>query len=165
MQRRRLLSEPGQDRKIQFLEGRQVMNWDAVTDLYRRVDAEIAPHEGLCRLRGICCDFEKADHVLYASDTEVAYLKAHRSLEDWDGRGKLCPFWKEGLCTAREHRPLGCRTYFCDPSWDGSEIYERFHRELETIGEELGIEYRYSSWVDRLREGSGIDLDPHRRGS
>ncbi|MEM7166047.1 MAG: hypothetical protein AAF581_11305 [Planctomycetota bacterium] len=136
------------------------MNWKSVTDLYARVDAEIAPHEGLCRLRGICCDFDRAEHVLFSSSTEAAYLLAHRSLANWDGEGQLCPFWQDGLCTAREHRPLGCRTYFCDPSWDGSEIYERYHRELEEVGARQGIEYRYAPWVELLREARRMDLDP-----
>ncbi len=128
-----------------------------MADLYRRVDAEIDPHQSLCVLRGHCCDFRTHDHVLYASAIEVRYAldalqKSGEQIpqpEDTD----LCPFWHEGICHARDIRPLGCRTYFCDPSWQerGHELHERFHRELQQIHIELGLEYRYEPWVDALK--------------
>ena len=39
-----------------------------------------------------------------------------RPLDD----GATCP-WQDGAgrCTARGARPLGCRVYFCDPSYEG----------------------------------------------
>src|SRR5688572_16070154 len=43
-----------------------------------------------------------------------------------------CPYQVDGLCTARNARPLGCRLYFCDEnaqSWQ-NEVYEKYHARL-----------------------------------
>jgi Fe-S-cluster containining protein len=65
-----------------------------------------------------------------------------------------CPFQVEGLCTAREARPLGCRLYFCDEnaqSWQ-SEVYEKYHAKLRAVHERFGLPYRYLEWRAALRE-------------
>ena len=52
-----------------------------------------------------------------------------------------CPFLKaDGSCANYRHRPLGCRTHFCDAA---GGTYPRSHvidaiRELESLDEELG---------------------------
>ena len=124
---------------------------DEVAALYRAVDREIDPHQHLCKMRGVCCDFRVAGHVLYATSVEVGYAVATRT-SPWAPQGVLCPFWREGLCTARAERPLGCRTYFCDPSWRerGEEIHERYHAQLAAIGKRHGIAYDYKPWVASL---------------
>lgn len=137
-----------------------------IQELYAEVDREIDPHQHLCKMRGICCDFPKAPHTLFASELEVRFA-LELAPPDWQPQGELCPFWREGLCTAREFRPLGCRTYFCDPSWaeQGDEVYERFHRRLQTLAAAVGVPYRYEPWVSRLqREGTRPNrLDPPRQ--
>jgi len=58
------------------------------------------------------------------------------------------------MCNAREHRPLGCRIFFCDPtaqSWQPGE-YEAGLDRLKRLGEELGLDYRYVEWLGALRE-------------
>lgn len=128
-----------------------------VAQLYEELHREIEPHEDLCRMRGVCCDFPKAGHTLFASELEVRYMLSLRPV-DWSAEGALCPFWKQGLCTAREERPLGCRTYFCDPSWRdrGEEMHERYHRKLIELAEEFGLDYRYQPWVDSLRNEARV---------
>ena len=124
----------------------------------RALDEELAPHVHLCEVRGVCCDFRSADHRLYASELEVRYALRLR-----EARGEpvprtddplLCPFWRGGLCTARDERPLGCRTYFCAPSWRerGEALHEHYHRKLQGITEDEGIPYRYGPWVEGLAE-------------
>ncbi|MGE3163704.1 MAG: hypothetical protein AB7O52_02255 [Planctomycetota bacterium] len=140
-----------------------------VRELYGRLEQELEPHQHLCRRSGVCCDFRVAGHTLFASELEVQYLLAHRAV-DWEPEGELCPFWKGGLCHARAERPLGCRTYFCDPGWrdQGAAIHERYHRDLANLAEAAGLEYRYGPWVDRLRalsrsrseRKSELPLDP-----
>ncbi|MEM7236169.1 MAG: hypothetical protein AAF517_28655, partial [Planctomycetota bacterium] len=58
------------------------------------------------------------------------------------------------LCVERERRPLGCRTYFCDPEYrDETEaVYEELHREIQSLAERYGIPYRYEPFVAALRE-------------
>ncbi|MBI1851202.1 MAG: hypothetical protein HYR85_12740 [Planctomycetes bacterium] len=130
--------------------------------LYRDVDAAIAAAAPRCELSGRCCDFDRFEHVLFATDLEVAYLLARTpgadpstsALLSWKPDGKLCPFWKNRLCMAREGRPLGCRIYFCDPSYRDRmpEIGEEYQRRLRTIHDDLDIEYRYAPLVESLRE-------------
>lgn len=131
--------------------------FDRVRRLYDEVEEEIRPHQSLCILRGKCCDFRRCDHRLYASTIEVAF-----AAESLRRRGEalpeadpdLCPFWRSGRCEARDERPLGCRTYFCDPSWvgRGEEIYERFFRRLRQLERDAGFEPRYSLWVEAIRD-------------
>jgi hypothetical protein len=124
----------------------------ALEDIYRRADAEIAATGALCWLRGECCDFTRSDHVLFATSVEIAYAReVLRS--PFPPASVLCPFWKSGLCTERARRPLGCRTYFCDPSRRAAveRIYEKYHREIGTLAARFGIPYRYEPFVAALR--------------
>jgi outer membrane lipopolysaccharide assembly protein LptE/RlpB len=60
----------------------------------------------------------------------------------------------EGLCTAREPRPLGCRVYFCDPNYqvEGQRISEQGIRELKALADEQGLPWRYAPLHVFLRE-------------
>ncbi len=126
-------------------------------EFYRRVDEAIAAHRPVCINRGACCRFGQAGHRLYVTDAELAYFLERQSPSGLRpvGAADACPYQEGGQCTARAHRPLGCRIYFCDPasrSWQGPE-YERRHAELVRIGQESGLEYRYREWLAALREG------------
>jgi len=130
----------------------------ALADVYARVDREIRSMGATCWLRGRCCDFETAEHVLFASSAEIAFVRAAHA-ERFAPHGVLCPFWKDGLCAERERRPLGCRTYFCDPAYSDrvASIHERYHREICALADRFGIEYRYEPFVAALRGGSNAD--------
>ncbi len=87
--------------------------------MYRDLDAEVAGPAPVCLVSGLCCRFEEYGHTLFVSAPEMAILLADapppsRPLDD----GATCP-WQDarGRCTAREARPLGCRVYFCDPTY------------------------------------------------
>jgi len=65
-----------------------------------------------------------------------------------------CPYQIDGRCTARTHRPIGCRIFFCDPDaqdWQ-PELYERFLDALKKIGAAHDLPYRYVEWRVALRE-------------
>lgn len=94
-----------------------------VAEVWRSVDAALADVGTKCRACGRCCDFPTSGHVLFAAAVELApaisWARAHgvvsRSLaESRQSRG-LCPFWSEGRCDIHPVRPVGCRSYFCDP--------------------------------------------------
>jgi hypothetical protein len=123
-----------------------------IEDLYRRVDAEIARIGVVCWLRGKCCDFEHNEHRLWASSVEIAYVD-EKHPEPFAPGSVLCPFWKDGLCTERERRPLGCRTYFCDPAHrEATEsAYERFHAEFRALADRFDVPYTYRDFVAALR--------------
>jgi Fe-S-cluster containining protein len=122
---------------------------------YARVDEAVALHRPTCWNRGACCKFGTFGHRLYVTTAELAYF-VHGKVGQWrpvTGEA-ACPYQEGGLCTAREHRPLGCRIFFCDPAaqaWQPGE-YERFLRELKAIGEEAGLEYQYREWLSALAE-------------
>ncbi len=91
----------------------------ALVDLYAALDAEVARAGPVCAVSGRCCRFAAYGHTLFVSAVEFDLLLADapppvRPLDE----GRTCP-WQDhrGHCTARSARPLGCRVYFCDPSY------------------------------------------------
>lgn len=124
----------------------------ALEDIYRQAEREIDATGVACLLSGRCCDFRKTDHRLFASSLEIAYARAKHP-EPFPSESVLCPFWKEGLCMERERRPLGCRTYFCDPRFrdETQAIYERHHAAIAELAERHDIPYRYEPFVEALR--------------
>ncbi len=126
-----------------------------MTAFYVEVDAAIAARKPVCVNRGDCCKLDSFGHRMFVTDVELAYFTqgVHHRWRSPDGSGS-CPYQQEGRCTAREHRPLGCRIFFCDPqarAWQGPE-YERRLAELKGIGEKLGFAYRYREWLSALSE-------------
>ena len=136
---------------------------DAMARFYAETDEAIAAHKPVCINRGACCKFGSFGHKLYVTDVELAYFVRGQqgSWKAPDGEA-TCPFQVGGQCTAREHRPLGCRIFFCDPSakdWQGPE-YERLHAELTRIGESHGVAYQYGEWLSALsRAGEALKAD------
>ena len=57
-----------------------------------------------------------------------------------------CPFQKGKLCTARPARPLGCRVYYCDPSYQetGSRLTEDYLRRLKKLAQEYNLDWQYA---------------------
>lgn len=129
----------------------------AMREFYVDVDASIARHKPLCINRGDCCKFAAFGHRLYVTDVELIYFlhgEADRLLPA-DPAAGACPYQQAGRCTAREHRPLGCRIYFCDENardGQGPE-YERGLERLKRIGGQFDIPYRYREWLSALAEG------------
>lgn len=151
---------------------------ESVGAILHEADLDIAARRPVCRASGRCCKFEEYGHRLYVTAAEVVHFEqARRDSEETDevqlatiaraaaGRISLpqffaseaprgCPYQVDGLCTAREARPLGCRVYFCDEnaqSWQ-SEVYEKYHKQLAAVHERFGLAYRYIEWRAALRE-------------
>ena len=65
-----------------------------------------------------------------------------------------CPYQVDGLCTARQARPLGCRVYFCDAgaqSWQNA-VYETYHVQLRALHAAHALDYAYMEWRAALRQ-------------
>jgi Fe-S-cluster containining protein len=81
--------------------------------------------------------------------------------------GDFCPFQEHNLCTARDPRPLGCRVYFCDPTYQnrGDEITETFLRRLKELAETHELSWRYAPLHHFLNEAGGhgevMSANPH----
>jgi hypothetical protein len=122
--------------------------------LYDRVDREVARFGPACQLSGRCCRFVEYEHTLFVSTLEIRYLVAgapepSRPLD----RGDTCP-WQDqrGRCTARDARPLGCRIFYCDPTYQESahEISERSIKELKKITQRWNLAWSYAPLHDHL---------------
>ncbi len=122
---------------------------------YAEIDRSIARHRPTCWNRGACCKFGRYGHRLFVTNLELAYF-VRGERRDWrPATGEdACPYQVDGLCTAREHRPLGCRIYYCDPAAQGwqPEETEAALARLKELSVALGIEYRYVEWLSALRE-------------
>lgn len=127
----------------------------AVLELYREVDAEVAAAGPVCIASGRCCRFAEYGHTLFLSHIEAEVLLADAPPYDPASvTSAFCPFQKGNLCTAREPRPLGCRVYYCDPNYQdrGVEISEKYLRRLKELAEIHQVGWRYAPLHVFLRE-------------
>jgi Fe-S-cluster containining protein len=119
---------------------------ESVMEIYRQADAEIASAKPVCMASGKCCRFKEYDHTLFLSSMEAAVLLKYAPEYNKPTDTAFCPFQKDGLCTAREPRPLGCRVYFCDPAYQNTmvEISERYTRKLKDLANEKNLPWNYA---------------------
>lgn len=117
-----------------------------VREIYAEADREVAAAAPVCVASGRCCRFKEFGHVLYLSNLEANVLLADAPPYDGPVTPEFCPFQKGNLCTAREPRPLACRVYFCDPSYQqrSHEITEKYLGRLKQACEAAGVEWRYA---------------------
>jgi hypothetical protein len=117
-----------------------------VRAVYAAADAAVAAAGPRCDASGRCCRFGEYGHTLFISQLEAEVLLADTPLYDWPVSPDICPFQVNNLCTAREPRPLGCRVYFCDPTYQetGQQISETYLRQLKELAEEFGVGWRYA---------------------
>lgn len=125
---------------------------EALETLLEDLDAELAALGAKCWARGGCCDFGRAGHRLYATRIEALRFLQGVELRAWDPGSDSCPAWKDGRCTAREHRPVGCRVYHCDPAYEEllQDVMERYTTRLKWIHERACLSWDYRDWVAHL---------------
>jgi hypothetical protein len=118
----------------------------AILAVYAAADAAVAAAGPRCEASGRCCRFKEYGHTLFISNLEAEVLLEAAPGYEQPVSGDGCPFQVNNLCTAREPRPLGCRVYFCDPSYQetGNAISERFLRQLKELAEQHGTGWRYA---------------------
>jgi hypothetical protein len=117
-----------------------------VLELYQEVDRAVADAGPVCVASGRCCRFKEYGHVLFVSNLEADVLLASAPSYEPPVSPDFCPFQKDRLCTAREPRPLGCRVYYCDPTYQetGNQITEAYLRRLKELAQEHGVEWHYA---------------------
>jgi len=138
---------------------------DALADLdllFAELDYEVQDLGARCWLSGDCCDFDAAGHRLYTSEIEARRFAKGVDLAGWDPASRLCPAWKDRRCTAREHRPLACRTYFCDPNFAERtrELTERYVTRLKWLHEKHRLAWDYRDFRDHLATIRGTSRPP-----
>jgi hypothetical protein len=125
-------------------------------ELYAQLDAAVARRAPICQVSGRCCRFEEYGHTLFLSGVEADYLvsrapKPARPLDE----GRTCP-WQDdrGRCTARDARPLGCRVFFCDPTYQDAapELSEEFLARLKRLAERHDRPWDYAPLHRHLQD-------------
>ena len=122
--------------------------------LYRELDERLAGRPGQCRGCGQCCDFAAYGHRLYVSSAELALL-TRAELADPRALGEhRCPYRREGLCTARRERALGCRVFFCQgiATATVNGLYEDFHGRIRQVHRRYCIPYTYAELTASLAQ-------------
>jgi hypothetical protein len=117
-----------------------------VLDVYAEVDRAVAAAGPRCDASGRCCRFAEYGHTLFVSQFEAELLLESAPPYTAPVSAATCPFQVGNLCTAREHRPLGCRIYFCDPAYQDrqGEITEAALSALKRLAGEFGTGWRYA---------------------
>lgn len=117
-----------------------------VLELYAEADKEVAAAGPVCVASGRCCRFKEYGHVLYLCSLEADVLLAAAPAYETPVSPEFCPFQQGNLCTAREPRPLGCRVYYCDQSYQQtcSDIMEKYTRRLKQLAESEGLAWLYA---------------------
>lgn len=128
-----------------------------LTQIHASLDAEVAEASPRCEMSGKCCRFGEYGHTLFLSDLEAELLL--ETPPDQPVRDGFCPYQVNGLCQARERRPLGCRVYFCDPNYQERqfELSERYIARLKQLYLKLQRPWSYRPLHSYLRERFGCE--------
>jgi hypothetical protein len=116
--------------------------------IYRDLDREIVAIGPSCVLSGRCCRFREYGHTLFVSGPEMRFLldKAPEPVRPLD-QGETCP-WQDqnGRCQARDARPLGCRIYYCDPSYESraAALSEAYIARLKSMADRHNLSWDYA---------------------
>ena len=135
-----------------------------VLAVYAAADAAVAEAGPRCESSGRCCRFTEYGHTLFLSQLEAEILLEAAPAYDQPVTRDGCPFQVNNLCTARDPRPIGCRVYFCDPSYQDrmSEIIETAIAELKAIADEFGTGWSYAPLHTFLNEAKNPPHPPRR---
>jgi len=142
---------------VQVEPDRRAAAFEQLAQLYESLDAAVTELAPRCEASGLCCRFEEAGHELFATGLEADYAAAlHPEAPGPEAEGR-CPYHVQGLCTAREGRALGCRTYFCDART--TEALEDLHATYLSRVREIESQSGYPAAYGRfpaLQAGRGV---------
>jgi len=130
---------------------------DRLDAIYTMIADQVTARSPVCVASGRCCNFESYGHRLYVTGLEAAWC-VRRLADDSPpltidsvlaakARGG-CPFQVGTLCGVHTIKPVGCRTYFCDPTsqtWQ-ENLTERAHEMVRGLHRSSGAPYRYMEW-------------------
>jgi hypothetical protein len=129
--------------------------WRDLEEIYADLDRELSVLKPVCRTSGRCCRFKEFGHQLWTTSVELDYLVEQEgppppaSAEDG-----TCPYLRQGFCSVRDHRMLGCRIFFCDAAYAGAmgPLYEKYHARIKELHRRHGETYRYGELLALLKE-------------
>ena len=125
--------------------------------IYKELDEELAKNSPGCNACGECCNFDKFDHVLYATMIEVDYIKRNVLVPEKRPNKNVCPFLVDKKCTIRDYRTLGCRVFYCNPDYQrnlSQEIYEKYYRKIKDLAQAHDLEWSYAPMQQLLYQES-----------
>lgn len=119
---------------------------ERLAEVYAEVDAAVAAAAPKCDASGRCCRFTEYGHTLFLSAFEAEILLEAGLPFSKPVTRDGCPFQVDNLCTARAHRPLGCRIYFCDPAFQERQgpLTEAALAKMKSLADEFGTGWRYA---------------------
>jgi Fe-S-cluster containining protein len=129
--------------------------WIELETIYADLTRELEELRPLCRTSGRCCRFKAYGHQLWTTRLELDYLIEHQGLPAAAAAEEgTCPYLKDGLCSVRDHRMLGCRIYFCDAGYASAmgPLYEKYHARIKDLHRRHGEPYRYGELLASLRD-------------
>jgi hypothetical protein len=127
-----------------------------VLELYKEVDKDVAAAGPVCVASGRCCRFKEHGHTLFISNLEAEVLLADAPSFVKPVSSDFCPFQRGTLCTARAPRPLGCRIYYCDPTYHerAQQLSEAYLGRLKELAKRHAVGWRYAPLHVFLNEAS-----------
>jgi hypothetical protein len=133
-----------------------------VRAVYAAADAAVSAAGPRCDASGRCCRFTEYGHTLFISAFEAGILLENAPAYDRPVSRDGCPFQVNGLCTARDVRPLGCRIYFCDSAYQARmvEITEEALAALKRIADTHGTGWHYAPLHHFLNAHEARPTDP-----
>jgi Fe-S-cluster containining protein len=126
--------------------------FDELAALYAELERKIAASGSVCLARGVCCRFEQAGHELFATALEADYAAEVAPKAPAPEAPGRCAYHVRGRCTNRDGRPLGCRTYFCDPQTEAAmqALHEESLARLRAIAQRHGFAASYTRFPEAL---------------
>lgn len=128
---------------------------DGLLAIYTDLQSDVARAAPVCDLSGRCCRFKEYGHTLFISRPEAELLLEVPFPEGLVVDEGGCPYQVNGLCTARDRRPLGCRAYYCDPNYAGvgELLSERYIARLKQLHQATGTPWEYRPLHHFFKEG------------
>ncbi|MCH2571528.1 MAG: hypothetical protein MK103_09180 [Planctomycetes bacterium] len=117
-----------------------------LVQLYSDLECDIQKAGPICELSGRCCRFDEYGHTLFLSNIEAELFFSCPPKQAIAEDENRCPYQEGTLCTARENRPLGCRIFFCDPSYQqkASELSEEYLGRLKSLATQYDEPWQYA---------------------
>lgn len=142
----------------------------ALAALYAELDSQCEPARQRCRACGQCCHFDAVDHILYATELEVSYLRQGAAGVEPDAvPAGRCPYQRGATCRVHPWRPLGCRLFFCQgqgppaPGLAAAEeaLSARLHAALRGLHTAHDLAWTYQPFLAQLAPPGCAPCDPH----
>lgn len=124
-------------------------------NIYECLEQDFKNIDQPCTQCGSCCNFKDFGHRLYISSLEFAYVSSHLKCYKVHNLD-VCPYMQNQLCSARNYRMLGCRTFFRlhqkKDEMQAQDLYEAYLKQLKKIYKDHEIPWEYKDFMVYVKE-------------